>query len=53
MAAIDDFTHEPRVAYFSMEIALHNEVPTYSGGSVYSPVTPCAPPPIWKYRWLR
>jgi len=32
MAAIDDFTHEPRVAYFSMEIALHNDIPTYSGG---------------------
>jgi glycogen phosphorylase len=29
---IDDFTHEPRVAYFSMEIALANDIPTYSGG---------------------
>ena len=28
----DEFTHEPRVAYFSMEIALHNEIATYSGG---------------------
>jgi glycogen phosphorylase len=29
---IDDFIHEPRVAYFSMEIALANDIPTYSGG---------------------
>jgi len=28
----DDFTHIPRVAYFSMEIALENDIPTYSGG---------------------
>ena len=27
-----EFTHEPRVAYFSMEIALRNEIPTYAGG---------------------
>ena len=25
-------TKEPRVAYFSMEIAIQNEIPTYSGG---------------------
>ncbi len=24
--------HQPRVAYFSMEIALHRKIPTYSGG---------------------
>ena len=29
---LDEFLHEPRVAYFSMEIALRNEVPTYAGG---------------------
>ena len=29
---LDEFTHEPRTAYFSMEIALLNEIPTYSGG---------------------
>ncbi|MGA7181632.1 MAG: alpha-glucan family phosphorylase [Thiobacillaceae bacterium] len=28
----EDFTHIPRVAYFSMEIALDNDIPTYSGG---------------------
>ncbi len=28
----DEFIHEPRIAYFSMEIALRNEIPTYSGG---------------------
>ncbi|VAX05214.1 Glycogen phosphorylase [hydrothermal vent metagenome] len=32
MLALDDFTHEPRIAYFSMEIALQNDIPTYSGG---------------------
>lgn len=30
--SIDTFVHEPRVAYFSMEIALRSEIPTYSGG---------------------
>jgi starch phosphorylase len=29
---IEPFVHEPRVAYFSMEIALHEKIPTYSGG---------------------
>jgi len=29
---IDDFIHVPRVAYFSMEIALRDEIPTYAGG---------------------
>ena len=27
-----EFLQEPRVAYFSMEIALRNEIPTYAGG---------------------
>ena len=29
---LDKFIHEPRIAYFSMEIALRNEIPTYAGG---------------------
>ena len=29
---LDEFIHEPRVAYFSMEIALRSEIPTYAGG---------------------
>ena len=29
---LEDFVHAPRIAYFSMEIALRNEIPTYSGG---------------------
>jgi starch phosphorylase len=29
---IDEFTREPRIGYFSMEIALHNEIRTYAGG---------------------
>ncbi len=29
---IDEFINEPRIAYFSMEIAIRNEIPTYSGG---------------------
>ena len=32
MTILDEFNHEPRVAYFSMEIALANDIPTYSGG---------------------
>jgi starch phosphorylase len=29
---LDEFTREPRVAYFSMEVALREEIPTYAGG---------------------
>jgi len=29
---LDEFLHEPQIAYFSMEIALHDEIPTYAGG---------------------
>lgn len=29
---ISEFIHEPRVAYFSMELALRSEIPTYAGG---------------------
>ena len=29
---IGEFLHVPRVAYFTMEIALRNEIPTYAGG---------------------
>lgn len=29
---LDEFLKLPRVAYFSMEIALRNEIPTYAGG---------------------
>ncbi len=29
---LDEFIHIPRIAYFSMEIALNSEIPTYSGG---------------------
>jgi glycogen phosphorylase len=29
---IGEFLQEPRVAYFSMEIALRSEIPTYAGG---------------------
>ena len=29
---IDVYTRQPRVAYFSMEIALQSDIPTYSGG---------------------
>jgi starch phosphorylase len=30
--SVEPFVHEPRVAYFSMEMALRGEIPTYSGG---------------------
>lgn len=29
---LDEFIHEARIAYFSMEIALRSEIPTYAGG---------------------
>jgi glycogen phosphorylase len=29
---LDEFTREPRVAYFSMEMALREDIPTYAGG---------------------
>jgi starch phosphorylase len=29
---LDQFLMQPRVAYFSMEIALRSEIPTYAGG---------------------
>lgn len=29
---VEAFTHEPRVAYFSMEMALRGDIATYSGG---------------------
>ena len=32
MTSTEAFVHEPRIAYFSMEIALHEDIPTYSGG---------------------
>lgn len=28
----ENFTHKPRVAYFSMEVAMQSDIPTYSGG---------------------
>ena len=30
--SIDPFIKEPKIAYFSMEIGLKNEIKTYSGG---------------------
>ncbi len=29
---LDEFIHHPRIAYFTMEIALRSEIPTYAGG---------------------
>ena len=29
---LEEFVHQPRIAYFSMEIALRDDIPTYSGG---------------------
>ena len=29
---IEELTREPKIAYFSMEIGVHNDMPTYSGG---------------------
>ena len=35
----------PSIAYFSMEIGLAAELPTYAGGSASSPATPSVPQP--------
>ena len=32
MTNLDEFNHEERIAYFTMEIALRDDIPTYSGG---------------------
>ncbi|HDZ62434.1 MAG TPA: alpha-glucan family phosphorylase [Nitrospirae bacterium] len=32
MALLDKFVNEPKIAYFSMEIGLNDNIPTYSGG---------------------
>jgi len=29
---LDELIKEPKIAYFSMEIGVHNDIPTYSGG---------------------
>lgn len=29
---LEELTKEPKIAYFSMEIGVHNDIPTYSGG---------------------
>jgi starch phosphorylase len=32
MAILKNYTNEPKIAYFSMEIGLRDDIPTYSGG---------------------
>lgn len=32
VATIDEFIREPKIAYFSMEIGIRSDMPTYSGG---------------------
>lgn len=32
LSSLDEFTKQPKIAYFSMEIGLKNDIPTYSGG---------------------
>ena len=29
---LQEFTKEPKIAYFSMEIGIANDIPSYSGG---------------------
>ena len=29
---LEEFVHQPRIAYFTMELALSNDIPTYAGG---------------------
>jgi hypothetical protein len=40
---LGEFLQQPRVAYFSMEIALRNEIPTYAGGLGILAVGRCNP----------
>ena len=40
--AIDNFITEPKIAYFSMEIGLNNDMKTYSGGLGVLVVPPLA-----------
>jgi glycogen phosphorylase len=32
ISQLEELTKEPKIAYFSMEIGVHNDIPTYSGG---------------------
>src|SRR5512140_2770579 len=32
LSQLYELTKEPKIAYFSMEIGVHNDIPTYSGG---------------------
>ena len=32
MSILENHIHEPKIAYFSMEIGLRDEIPTFSGG---------------------
>ena len=51
---LDEFIHESRIAYFSMEIALRNEIPTYAGGLGNARRRyHCARPPTSICRWWR
>lgn len=47
------YTYGPRFAYFSMEIALRSDIPTYAGGLGCWRAIRCVPPPIWKFPWWR
>jgi len=45
MRSLDVFLHEPRIAYFSMEMALlRSEIPTYAGGLGFWQAMPCDRP---------
>lgn len=50
MNSLDRFTYSPRIAYFSMEVALRTEIHTYSGGlGILAGETWRVQLPIWKY----
>ena len=53
MDSIEPFTREPRIAYFSMEIALRLEIPTYSGGLGVLAGILCALQRTWSFPWSR
>jgi len=46
---LNEFIAEPMIAYFSMEIGVKNDIPTYSGGLGSWPATRSNPPRTSNY----
>jgi hypothetical protein len=48
---LHEFTSVRRIAYFSMEIALENDIPPMRAGWGYWQAIRCVLRPTWRYRW--